>query len=233
MPVANTSVTSADDCPRWAISPETEVAPMLSRRYPVIFTGAAALVVYRFYPVASRGEAAKHLRPFMAPEYNARPIPRGIKIGTSRSFMILGGHVSEGGVVIEAERDCHSCHMVAAARNLERGEMKMTSNFDPLLQPGSLSIAIFRKRGSLSRVEVIVLRAHDLPRIKKQFGPKKRFYVTVTNHTTTKKTESVQVDGQTVHWNQELDALWDFSFSLYTTVFTSYTASLREAAHLR
>ncbi|KAF8268213.1 hypothetical protein EI94DRAFT_1206671 [Lactarius quietus] len=65
-------------------------------------------------------------------------------------------------------------------------------------------------QGSLSqlRVEVIVLRAHDLPRIKKQFGLKRRFFVTVTNHATIKKTESVQIDGQTVHWSQKLEAFY-------------------------
>ncbi len=31
--------------------------------------------------------------------------------------------------------------------------------------------------------------------------------VTVANHATIKKTESVQVDGPTVHWNQKLGAL--------------------------
>ncbi|KAH8993506.1 hypothetical protein EDB92DRAFT_410865 [Lactarius akahatsu] len=100
--------------------------------------------------------------------------------------------------------------MVAAARNLERGKMKMSSNF-PVPSASGISgrghsTQIAESQGNLSRVEVIVLRAHDLPRIKKQLGSKKRFYVTVTNHTTTKKTESVQVDGQTVHWNQKLGA---------------------------
>ena len=54
-----------------------------------------------------------------------------------------------------------------------------------------------------------VLRAHDVPRIKKQFGPKRRFFVTVTNHATVKKTENVQIDGQgqVVHWNQRLGVL--------------------------
>ncbi len=54
---------------------------------------------------------------------------------------------------------------------------------------------------------MLVLRARNVPRIKKQFGLKRRFFVTVINHATMKKTESVQIDGQTVHWNQTLGAL--------------------------
>ncbi|KAH9038968.1 hypothetical protein EDB85DRAFT_361772 [Lactarius pseudohatsudake] len=67
---------------------------------------------------------------------------------------------------------------------------------------------ITESQGSLSqlRVEVTVIRAHNVPRIKKKFGPKRRFFVTLTNHATMKKTESVQIDGQTVHWNQTLGA---------------------------
>ncbi len=56
-------------------------------------------------------------------------------------------------------------------------------------------------------ISLLVLRAHNVPRVKKQFALKRRFFVTVTNHATVKKTESVQIDGQTVHWNQRLGAL--------------------------
>ncbi|KAI9440928.1 hypothetical protein H4582DRAFT_1850592, partial [Lactarius indigo] len=59
-------------------------------------------------------------------------------------------------------------------------------------------------QGSISRVEVVVLRAHDLPSIKKQLGPKRRFYVTVTNDATLKRTKSVQIDGPTARWDQML-----------------------------
>ena len=58
---------------------------------------------------------------------------------------------------------------------------------------------------------MLVLRAHNLPPIKKQVG---RFFVTVTNHATIKKTKGVQIDGQTVHWNQRLAALYDFPCSI-------------------
>ncbi|KAH8993513.1 hypothetical protein EDB92DRAFT_413107 [Lactarius akahatsu] len=66
------------------------------------------------------------------------------------------------------------------------------------------STQIAKSQGSLSRVEVIVLRAHDLPSIKKRRGLKRSFYVTITNDTTTKKTKSVRIDGPTVHWDQPL-----------------------------
>ncbi len=41
---------------------------------------------------------------------------------------------------------------------------------------------------------------------KKKIGPKRCFFVTVTNYATVKKTESVRIDGQMVHWNQRLEA---------------------------
>ncbi|KAH9054284.1 hypothetical protein EDB87DRAFT_1825179 [Lactarius vividus] len=65
---------------------------------------------------------------------------------------------------------------------------------------------IAESQGSLSRVEVIVLRARDLPHIKKRLGFERRFYVTVTNDTKTEKTKTVQVDGPTVRWDQTLGA---------------------------
>ncbi|KAH9016554.1 hypothetical protein EDB85DRAFT_1898048 [Lactarius pseudohatsudake] len=92
---------------------------------------------------------------------------------------------------------------MAAAQDLEHGEM--VSNSNPLLQPRPLRIANFRKKsldstriaesqGSLSRVEVTVLRAHNLPSIKKRRGLKRSFYVTITHDTTTKKTKSGRID---------------------------------------
>ncbi len=53
----------------------------------------------------------------------------------------------------------------------------------------------------------LVLRAHNIPHIKRPFGRKRRFFVTVTGLVTKKKTETVQIDEQTVHWNQTLGAL--------------------------
>lgn len=55
-------------------------------------------------------------------------------------------------------------------------------------------------------VEVTVLRAHNVPHIKSRFGGKTRFYVTIAHNTTTKKTEGVQIEGQTLQWDQKLDA---------------------------
>ncbi|KAH9051175.1 hypothetical protein EDB83DRAFT_2316944 [Lactarius deliciosus] len=73
----------------------------------------------------------------------------------------------------------------------------------------STQIADPQGQPQLICVEVTVLRAHNVPEIKNRFGGKTRFYVTIA-HTTTKKTEGVQIEGQTVQWNQRLDA-----FKLY------------------
>ncbi|KAH9031029.1 hypothetical protein EDB85DRAFT_1391188 [Lactarius pseudohatsudake] len=56
------------------------------------------------------------------------------------------------------------------------------------------------------RVEVTVLRAHNIPYVKRPFGRKRQFFVTVTNLVATKKTKSVQIEGHTVQWNQPLGA---------------------------
>ncbi|KAH9028906.1 hypothetical protein EDB85DRAFT_1579602 [Lactarius pseudohatsudake] len=95
---------------------------------------------------------------------------------------------------------------MAAAQDLEHGKMFSNSPGPSGSRISGRGTQIAESQGSLSRVEVIVLRAHDLPRIKKQLGPKKRFYVTVTNDTKTEKTKSVQIDGQTVRWDQTLGA---------------------------
>ena len=96
----------------------------------------------------------------------------------------------------------------------------------PTQEPLFDSTHITESQGSLSqlRVEVtgmylnpnslidnclfslLVLQAHNIPHVKRPFGRKRLFFVTVTNPVTM-KTKSVQVDGQTVHWNQRLGAL--------------------------
>ncbi|KAH8991441.1 hypothetical protein EDB86DRAFT_3244632 [Lactarius hatsudake] len=72
-----------------------------------------------------------------------------------------------------------------------------------------------RQPQQLICVEVTVLRAHNVPQIKNRFGGKTRFYVTIA-HKMTKKTEGVQIEGQTVQWNQRLDA---FNFLQTTPSF--------------
>ncbi|KAF8815814.1 WD40 repeat-like protein [Phlegmacium glaucopus] len=57
-----------------------------------------------------------------------------------------------------------------------------------------------------SWLEVTVLRAHKLPRLKTLWGKKRRFYVTVTDGTITKKTASIGIVEQAVEWNERLDA---------------------------
>ncbi|KAH9066830.1 hypothetical protein EDB87DRAFT_463860 [Lactarius vividus] len=51
-------------------------------------------------------------------------------------------------------------------------------------------------------IEVTVLRAHNVPHIKNLFGLK--FFVTLTNQTTKKKTSSVPTEGTVVRWNENL-----------------------------
>ena len=55
-----------------------------------------------------------------------------------------------------------------------------------------------------------VLRAHNVPRIK-TLGVTKEYFVTISYEETTKKTmkktKSVPIEGQSVVWDQALDAL--------------------------
>ncbi|KAH9069827.1 hypothetical protein EDB83DRAFT_411533 [Lactarius deliciosus] len=54
------------------------------------------------------------------------------------------------------------------------------------------------------RVEVTVLRADNLPKLKNVFGLK--FFVTVTDQATEKKTPSVPAKRQTARWGESLGA---------------------------
>jgi hypothetical protein len=54
---------------------------------------------------------------------------------------------------------------------------------------------------------LLVLRAHNLPRLKTLFGKKRRFYVTVTDGMITKKTTAVRSVEQAVEWDEKLNAL--------------------------
>jgi hypothetical protein len=53
----------------------------------------------------------------------------------------------------------------------------------------------------------LVLRAHNVPSIKKYPFLKRKLFVTVSNPETTVKTTDVRVEGQMAKWNQNLDAL--------------------------
>ncbi|KAH9051943.1 hypothetical protein EDB87DRAFT_627171 [Lactarius vividus] len=59
---------------------------------------------------------------------------------------------------------------------------------------------------SQRRVQVTVLRGHNVPKISKRFRLKNQYFVTVTDQATTKKTASVSIKGQTVQWDQTFDA---------------------------
>ncbi|KAH9069769.1 hypothetical protein EDB83DRAFT_2551015, partial [Lactarius deliciosus] len=93
---------------------------------------------------------------------------------------------------------------MAAAQDLEHGKMLLNSPGPSGSRISGRSTQIAESQGSLSRVEVTVLRAHDLPSIKKRRGLKRSFYVAITHDTTTKKTKSGRIDGPTVHWDHSL-----------------------------
>ncbi|KAH8993489.1 hypothetical protein EDB92DRAFT_1854450, partial [Lactarius akahatsu] len=69
-------------------------------------------------------------------------------------------------------------------------------------------IAEWQGGSSQLRVEVTVLQARNIPRIKKQFGLKRQFFVFVTSQVTTQKTSlvSVPTEGSKAEWNENLDA---------------------------
>jgi hypothetical protein len=73
-----------------------------------------------------------------------------------------------------------------------------------LINPNSLMFLIF----------CLVLRADNVPSIKKYSLLKKKLFVTVSNAETTAKTADVRVEGRMAKWNQNLDALWVFHISL-------------------
>jgi len=53
----------------------------------------------------------------------------------------------------------------------------------------------------------LVLRAENVPSIKKYPFLKRKLFVTVSNPEAMAKTADVRVEGQMVKWNQSLDAL--------------------------
>ncbi|KAH8994773.1 hypothetical protein EDB83DRAFT_2325109 [Lactarius deliciosus] len=84
-------------------------------------------------------------------------------------------------------------------------------------RPTGISTQITGSQGSRSQplsVEVTVLRARNVPELKTTFGGKREYFVTITYGATTKKikkqakkrTKSVHIDGQTLTWDERLDA---------------------------
>ena len=60
----------------------------------------------------------------------------------------------------------------------------------------------------------LVLRAVNVPSIKKYFFLKSKLFVIVSNPETTAETANVPVKGQIAKWNQILDALYVFPLFL-------------------
>ncbi|KAH8996507.1 hypothetical protein EDB86DRAFT_1006473 [Lactarius hatsudake] len=85
-------------------------------------------------------------------------------------------------------------------------------------RPSGTSTQITGSQGSRSQplsVEVTVLRARNVPQLRTTFGGKREYFVTITFGAITKKTKKqnkkrtkcAQIDGQTLTWDQGLDAL--------------------------
>jgi hypothetical protein len=60
----------------------------------------------------------------------------------------------------------------------------------------------------------LVLRAVDVPTIKRYAFLKRKLFVTVSNPETTVKTVDVRVEGQMAKWNQSVDLLYVLQRSL-------------------
>ncbi|KAF8260410.1 hypothetical protein EI94DRAFT_905073 [Lactarius quietus] len=89
------------------------------------------------------------------------------------------------------------------------GHLQVSSNPPGLSPTQNLGTGtqIAESQGSPSqlRVQVTVLRAQNIPRIKNLFGLK--LFVTVASQEIKRKTTSVEAKGPTVQWNENLDAL--------------------------
>jgi hypothetical protein len=64
-------------------------------------------------------------------------------------------------------------------------------------------------------ISLLVQQARNVPLHKTTFGRKREYFVTIayqatTNKSETKRTKGAQIEGQTVVWDQKLDAWWDF-----------------------
>ncbi|KAH9069684.1 hypothetical protein EDB83DRAFT_2550963 [Lactarius deliciosus] len=83
-------------------------------------------------------------------------------------------------------------------------------------RPTGISTQITGSQGSSQplSVEVTVLRAHNVPQLRTTFGRKREYFITISYGATTKKTKkqakkrtkSVHIDGQTLTWDERLDA---------------------------
>lgn len=60
-------------------------------------------------------------------------------------------------------------------------------------------------------ISLLVQQARNVPLYKTTFGRKREYFITIayqaTNMSETKKTKGVRIEGQTVVWDQKLDAL--------------------------
>ncbi|KAH9025304.1 hypothetical protein EDB85DRAFT_235365 [Lactarius pseudohatsudake] len=95
---------------------------------------------------------------------------------------------------------------MAAAQHLEHGQISSDSRRpSPSRNPGRGPRDSEPQEGpSQFRVDVTVLRAENVPRLKNIFGPK--FFVIVTGQAIEKKTPSVPAKRRTARWGESLGA---------------------------
>ncbi|KAH8997055.1 hypothetical protein EDB83DRAFT_927917 [Lactarius deliciosus] len=95
---------------------------------------------------------------------------------------------------------------MAAAQRLEHGQIYSNSRRpSPSRNPGGGPRHVEPQEGpSQLRVDVTVLRAENVPRLKNVFGLK--FFVTVTSQAIEKKTPSVPAKRRTARWGESLGA---------------------------
>ena len=86
----------------------------------------------------------------------------------------------------------------------------------------------FMSRQFFLKIFCLVLRAANVPSIKKYVFFKRKVFVTISNRTTgntetVKKTADARVEGQMANWNDNLDLLYVFplSLKLYASNFRS------------
>jgi hypothetical protein len=86
-------------------------------------------------------------------------------------------------------------------------------------QPNSLPLQVtgtypYHSALVVAKYVWLVLRAHNLPRLKGLLGKDKRFYATVTYRERIWQTRSVRSAAHSVEWNENVDTLWEM-FYLY------------------
>ena len=100
---------------------------------------------------------------------------------------------------IGQEPSWNSTHIAKSHGSLSKQRVEVTGSC-LLINPNSLIPRWFL-------IFCLVLRAVNVPSIKKYHFLQRKLFVTVSNPETTAKTADVRVEGHIAKWNQNLDAL--------------------------